>query len=112
MYPIPPIALRYVSLHSHLNVVLILLFGLGATISAYERLKDRWSVDRGKEDLIRARVSWSWGFIWRRVAVVRVRWDEAWKLEDATRAELSFNRGLPACLVAMNQWEEGAVEES
>lgn len=98
------------SLHSHLNVVLILLFGLGDTISAYERLKERWSVDRGKEDLIRARVNWSWGVTWRRVAVVRVRWDGALKLEDATRTELSFNRGLPACLVAMNQWEGRAVE--
>ena len=96
------------SLHNHLKVVLILLLGLGATISAYERLKERWSVDRGKAGLIG---SWSWGATWRRVAVVRVRWDEALKLGGDTRNELSFNRGLPACLVAMNQWEGRAVEE-
>ena len=97
-------------LHSHLNVVLTLFFGLGATVSAYERLKEFWSVDRWKDGLIRAHVGWSWEFTWRRVVVVRVRWDEALKLECATRIELSFNRGLPACLVAMNQWEGRAVE--
>ena len=68
-------------------------------------------MDRGKVGLIRARASWSWGATWRGVAVVRVRWDEALKLGDATRIELSFNRGLPACLVAMNQWEGRAMEE-
>ena len=67
-------------------------------------------MDRGKVGLIRARANWSWGFTWRRVAVVRVRWHEALKLEDATRNEFSFSRGLPACLVAMNQWEERTVE--
>ena len=79
-------------------------------MSAYDRLKEYWSVDRGKDDLIGECVSWSWGSTWRRVAVVSVRWDKALKHEDATRTELSFDRGLPACLVAMNQWEERAVE--
>ena len=57
MYPIPPIAPRYVNLQSHLKTVLPLLLVLGATVSAYDRLKYCWREDRESGALIDARDS-------------------------------------------------------
>ena len=84
-------------------MVLVLLLGLGATASAYERRKDCWCVGRRKAGLIRARDSCSCGFDLGREDVVKVRRAEALKLEDGFWRACSLSRGRMTSLVAIKR---------